>query len=68
MAGPNLTSVFCRYCDRDFEDDKVLLQHQKQKHFKCTHCPKKLNTAGGMVIHVMQVHKESIRKYASVQI
>ncbi|KAI9220210.1 hypothetical protein BC828DRAFT_348531, partial [Blastocladiella britannica] len=48
---------WCWYCDRDFEDDKILLQHQKQKHFKCDYCSKKLNTAGGMQIHVMQVHK-----------
>ncbi|KAJ1507493.1 hypothetical protein HMI56_000071 [Coelomomyces lativittatus] len=52
---------WCWYCDRDFEDEKVLLQHQKQKHFRCLHCPKKFNTAGGMVIHVMQVHKEIIK-------
>ncbi|CAG8521743.1 2496_t:CDS:2 [Racocetra fulgida] len=34
-----------RYCERDFEDEKVLIQHQKAKHFKCPHCNKKLNTA-----------------------
>ena len=49
-----------RYCERDFEDEKVLIQHQKAKHFKCPHCNKKLNTAGGMVVHVAQVHKETI--------
>ncbi|CAG8796400.1 745_t:CDS:2, partial [Gigaspora margarita] len=48
------------YCERDFEDEKVLIQHQKAKHFKCPHCNKKLNTAGGMVVHVAQVHKETI--------
>ncbi|KAK8849667.1 hypothetical protein IAR55_005002 [Kwoniella newhampshirensis] len=25
---------WCWYCEREFEDDKVLLQHQKSKHFK----------------------------------
>ncbi|XAO26184.1 hypothetical protein I312_105018 [Cryptococcus bacillisporus CA1280] len=38
---------WCWYCEREFEDDKVLLQHQKSKHFKCQLCPRKLN----------QVHK-----------
>ncbi|ORZ37086.1 hypothetical protein BCR44DRAFT_1498416 [Catenaria anguillulae PL171] len=53
---------FCWYCDRDFEDEGVLIQHQKQKHFKCDHCGKRLNTAGGMAIHVAQVHKETIKR------
>ncbi|SCV67777.1 BQ2448_5388 [Microbotryum intermedium] len=45
------------YCDRTFEDDKVLLQHQKSKHFRCPHCPRRLNTAGGLTVHIDQVHK-----------
>ncbi|KAF9187856.1 hypothetical protein BGZ50_001712 [Haplosporangium sp. Z 11] len=51
---------WCWYCERDFEDEKVLISHQRAKHFKCNYCSKKLNTAGGMVVHVMQVHKETI--------
>ncbi|KAG9050010.1 hypothetical protein FS842_011445 [Serendipita sp. 407] len=48
---------WCWYCERDFEDEKVLMQHQKAKHFKCGHCPRKLNTAGGLAVHIQQVHK-----------
>ncbi|KNC99537.1 uncharacterized protein SPPG_04927 [Spizellomyces punctatus DAOM BR117] len=48
---------WCWYCDREFEDEKVLFDHQRIKHFKCTECGKKLNTAGGMVVHMDQVHK-----------
>jgi hypothetical protein len=51
-----------RYCERDFEDEKVLISHQKAKHFKCHICYKKLNSAGGMAIHVAQVHKETVEK------
>ncbi len=51
-----------RYCVRDFDDEKVLIQHQKAKHFKCHICHKKLATAGGMAVHVYQVHKENITK------
>lgn len=51
--------VFCYYCDRQFDDEKVLIQHQKAKHFKCSICHRKLNTAGGMVIHLQQVHKQT---------
>ncbi|CAM6093884.1 unnamed protein product [Calypogeia fissa] len=54
--------VWCFYCEREFEDEKILIQHQKAKHFKCHVCHKKLSTAGGMVVHVLQVHKESISK------
>ncbi|KAJ3255980.1 hypothetical protein HK103_005787 [Boothiomyces macroporosus] len=52
---------WCWYCDREFDDEKVLINHQKAKHFKCDYCGKKLNTAGGMVIHLQQVHKEDVR-------
>ncbi|KAJ1876718.1 hypothetical protein H4R99_004192 [Coemansia sp. RSA 1722] len=52
---------WCWYCEREFEDEKVLIQHQKARHFKCHICAKRLNTANGMVIHVAQVHKENIK-------
>jgi hypothetical protein len=51
---------WCWYCNRDFEDEKVLVQHQKAKHFKCHICNKKLFTGPGLAIHCMQVHKETI--------
>ncbi|KAG5248829.1 protein SUPPRESSOR OF FRI [Salix suchowensis] len=54
------SKVWCYYCDREFDDEKILVQHQKAKHFKCHVCHKKLSTAGGMSIHVLQVHKESV--------
>lgn len=53
---------FCYYCDREFDDEKVLLLHQKAKHFKCTQCNRKLDTATGLVVHLLQVHKESLDK------
>lgn len=33
--------------ERDFEDLKLLISHQKAKHFKCDECGRRLNTAGG---------------------
>lgn len=60
------SKVWCYYCDREFDDEKILVQHQKAKHFKCHACHKKLSTASGMAIHVLQVHKESVTKYVSV--
>ncbi|CAM9109230.1 unnamed protein product [Choristocarpus tenellus] len=52
--------AWCYYCDRVFEHEEVLIQHQKAKHFKCPTCSKKLSTAGGLVVHNQQVHKETI--------
>uniref|UniRef100_A0A8C4NDS9 C2H2-type domain-containing protein n=1 Tax=Eptatretus burgeri TaxID=7764 RepID=A0A8C4NDS9_EPTBU len=49
-----------RYCNREFDDEKILIQHQKAKHFKCHICHKKLYTGPGLAIHCMQVHKETI--------
>lgn len=53
---------WCWYCNREFDDEKILIQHQKAKHFKCHICHKKLYTAPGLSIHCMQVHKEQIDK------
>ncbi|KAI9911474.1 hypothetical protein PsorP6_008937 [Peronosclerospora sorghi] len=53
--------IFCYYCDRNFDDEKVLILHQKARHFKCPTCYKKLSTISGMIIHIQQVHKESLK-------
>jgi hypothetical protein len=58
-----LARPFCYYCmsphlhnlkltdivtgERDFDDLKILISHQKAKHFKCERCGRRLNTAGG---------------------
>lgn len=59
-AGAAGKRIYCYYCDRVFDDEKVLIQHQKARHFKCHVCHKKLSTAGGMAVHILQVHKETI--------
>lgn len=56
------TKAWCWYCDRDFDSDAVLIQHQKARHFKCNHCHRKLNSASGLVIHAAQVHKVTMDK------
>lgn len=58
----NFWLIISRYCNREFEDEKILIQHQKAKHFKCHICGKKLFTGPGLAIHCMQVHKETIDK------
>jgi len=56
------TKPWCWYCNRIFDDEKILIQHQKAKHFKCHICHKKLYTGPGLSIHCMQVHKETLDK------
>jgi len=55
-----LQRPFCYYCERDFDDLKILISHQKAKHFKCERCGHRLNTAGGLSVHMNQVHKETL--------
>ncbi|QIW99487.1 hypothetical protein AMS68_005005 [Peltaster fructicola] len=55
-----LERPWCFYCERDFDDLKILISHQKAKHYKCTMCTRRLNTAGGLSVHMSQVHKETL--------
>ncbi|KAI9656133.1 MAG: hypothetical protein M1831_004704 [Alyxoria varia] len=64
--GPSLEQVlerpWCYYCERDFDDMAVLINHQKAKHFKCDRCNRRLNTAGGLSVHLDQVHKVELKQ------
>lgn len=53
---------WCWYCNREFDDDKILAQHQRAKHFKCPFCHKKLYSGPGLTVHCIQVHKEKLDK------
>ena len=56
---------FCWYCERLFDDERVLVEHQKAKHFKCHVCGKKMSTVGGLVTHLQNVHHERIKEFAT---
>ena len=60
----SLTLAF-RYCNREFDDEKILIQHQKAKHFKCHICHKKLYTGPGLSIHCMQVGTSLLHEISS---
>lgn len=51
---------FCYYCDRVFDSEANLIIHQKNKHFKCPECNRKMNTAQGLATHAYQVHHLSL--------
>lgn len=53
---------WCWYCNREFDDEKILVQHQRAKHFKCPICHKKLYSGPGLTVHCVQVHKETLDK------
>lgn len=52
---------FCYFCDKAFNDERILIQHQLTKHFRCPICPitksaGKCNTLHGLIIHYRKVH------------
>jgi hypothetical protein len=49
-----LARPWCYYCERDFDDLKILISHQKAKHFKCERCGRRLNTAGGQIMMLFE--------------
>jgi len=49
--------ICCFYCDRQFKDEEILIDHQRAKHFRCEVCNKKLSTAKGLATHCYQVHR-----------
>ena len=53
---------WCWYCNREFDDDKILIHHQRAKHYKCPFCHKKLYSGPGLTVHCVQVHKEKLDK------
>lgn len=52
-----------RYCERKFIDERVLIMHQKARHFKCDVCFKKLSSAMGLAVHQHQMHNKQIKGY-----
>lgn len=56
-----LQRPWCYYCERDFDDLKILINHQKAKHFKCDRCGRRLNTAGGKSDVYFMVSTDIIR-------
>ena len=53
---------FCFYCDKEFNNEVTLHQHQKSKHFQCTDftCKKKkrFTTALALYTHSIQKHQK----------
>jgi len=55
---------FCYFCDKTFENEIVLHQHQKSKHFMCSICKKKFPTTLNLSSHIMKDHHTKLSKYS----
>mmetsp|Transcript_108290 Transcript_108290/g.345835 ORF Transcript_108290/g.345835 Transcript_108290/m.345835 type:complete len:247 (+) Transcript_108290:76-816(+) len=64
---PPINRPFCFFCDRTFDDETVLLQHQRSKHFRCHECDAsalrgKCESVQGLMIHTLKVHSKTLTK------
>ena len=53
---------FCYYCDKEFNNEVILHQHQKARHFNCAKCKKRFSTAPALDTHELQVHRSSLKR------
>ena len=55
---------WCYYCDREFDADGILLQHQKARHFLCRMpgCGKRCSTITSLQGHTWHVHHTELQK------
>ena len=49
--------IFCYYCNKTYDNEKTLIQHQKAKHFKCPKCNRKNMTSLALKRHIKE-HRE----------
>lgn len=59
--------LFCFFCERTFDDESVLTQHQKAKHFRCLECPVdairgKCESVQGLIVHTLKVHGKGLAR------
>lgn len=57
-----LSSLTSRAGERDFDDLKILISHQKAKHFKCERCGRRLNTAGGKFTSFRRIARPTLTR------
>ena len=53
---------FCYFCEKVFNNEIVLHQHQKSKHFTCPTCNKKFPTTSNQISHMTKTHTNAISK------
>lgn len=53
---------FCYYCDKVFNNEILLQQHQKSVHFTCQHCKKKFPTSHNIAQHFLKQHEYALER------
>lgn len=55
---------FCYYCDKEYNTEAILYQHQKAKHFACliSKCSKRCSTGPSLYDHVKKMHNLEIKQ------
>jgi len=64
-VNPQACRPFCYFCDRTFDDENILIQHQRAKHFRCQECDDtavrgKCESVQGLIVHTLKVHSKSL--------
>jgi len=67
VAAPQEGRLFCYFCDRNFDDEGTLIQHQRAKHFRCPDCDitavrGKCESVQGLIVHTLKVHTRTLRR------
>lgn len=67
VVAQQATRPFCFFCDRTFDDETVLLQHQRAKHFRCPECDDgavrgKCESVQGLIVHTLKVHGKALAR------
>eukprot|EP01063_Lacrimia_lanifica_P006586 TRINITY_DN14083_c0_g1_i1.p1 TRINITY_DN14083_c0_g1~~TRINITY_DN14083_c0_g1_i1.p1 ORF type:complete len:300 (+),score=63.51 TRINITY_DN14083_c0_g1_i1:78-977(+) len=59
-TGSAAPKPWCYYCGKKFSTEGILIQHQREKHFKCGRCSKQLMSAVGLRSHSATRHQITI--------
>lgn len=53
---------FCYYCDREFDDVKSLVHHQRLRHFCCKESGRTFDSITGLRVHMLNAFKKSLKE------
>ncbi|CAL1132812.1 unnamed protein product [Cladocopium goreaui] len=56
------STPFCYYCDREFDDVKTLVHHQRTKHFCCGECGRTFGSVTSLRVHMLNSYKKSLKE------
>ena len=59
----DINKPFCWYCDRSFDDEKILQNHQKACHFRCPTCRKRFSDGRAVAVHFEKVHNHPLKEF-----